>query len=153
MVETPGILDSLEDAIENSERPAREAIEDMTNEIPSGPYDAVGDGDALGVLAYYAISTGQLAVLPIPGIRQPGYHTISHGAEDMGTYERHDVRINAASRDVAEFAAKYAVASPSNIDYLTSEVQAVETNEVTSRSTLSTWEVIVHVADRGKTQE
>ena len=71
----------------------------------------------------------------------------------MGTYERHDVRINAASRDVAEFAAKYAVASPSNIDYLTSEVEAVETNEVTSRSTLSTWEVIVHVADRGKTQE
>ena len=149
------VLDSLEREIQDKGRgrPARDVVENALDKVPDGPLDNVGGGSALGVLGYYAISTGQLAVLPIPGIRQPGYKTISHGVEDMGEYERHNVRINAASKNVAEFAAKYDVAAPSNIDFITSETEVVETNEITRRPTLSTWEVIVHVADRGKAEE
>lgn len=148
------VIEALEDEIQDKGggRPGRDVIESALDKIPSGPLDNVGGGTALGVLGYYAISTGQLAVLPIPGIRQPGYKTISHGVEEAGEYEEHVVRINAASKNVAEFAAKYDVAAPSNIDFITSETEIVETNEITRRPTLSTWEVIVHVADRGTTE-
>ena len=147
-----GVLDRLEDKIqdEGNSRKIRSKLENTLDSVPPGPLDNLGEGSAVGVAGYFAISTGQTAVLPIPGIRQPGYHVISHGMSEEGEYERHTVRINAASRDVAEFAAKYDVASPSNIDFLTSETEIVSIEEITQRPTLSTWEIIVDVADRGQ---
>lgn len=146
------VIDRLEDEAdeEDSVRPMREAFESATDNIPEGPLGKLGDGDALGIAGYYAISTGQLAVLPIPGVKQPGYHVISHGVSEYDSYERHTVNIAAASQHVARVAAEYEVASPSNIDYVTGEVDTVSIEEKKQRATASTWEIVVDVADRGQ---
>lgn len=146
------VFDRIEDLGEeqDSVRPIREAAENATDSIPEGPFGKAGDGDLIGVAGYYAISTGQVAVLPIPGIRQPGYKVISHGVEAFDEYERHTVQITAASEHVARVAAEYAVSAPSNIDWASSEVETVSVQEIKSRSTFSTWEFEVDVADRGQ---
>lgn len=155
MLDGPGPLDKVEDRIQDRDdpRPARSKIEKALDEIPDGPLDNLGGGTVAGVIGYYAISTGQLAVLPIPGIKQPGYGVISHGAEARGEYERHTVRISAASKDIAEFVAKYEVSAPSNIDFFASETEIASMDEIKSRPTFSTWEVVVDVADRGQKDE
>jgi hypothetical protein len=148
----PTPLDNVEDKLQDRgfTRPVRDKVEGALDKIPDGPLDNLGGGSLAGVAGYYAISTGQTAVLPIPGIRQPGYSVISHGAEIKENFERHTVRMNAASKNVAEFAAKYEVSSPGNVDFLTSETEIVSTEELKSRNTISTWEIIVDVADRGQ---
>jgi hypothetical protein len=150
----PSPLDEVEDRFQDQgvTRPVRDRTEDALDKIPSGPLDNLGGGSLAGAVGYYAISTGQTAVLPIPGVRQPGYKTISHGVEIMENFERHTVRMNAASKNIAEFAAKYEVSSPGNVDFLTSETEIASTEELKSRNTISTWEVIVDVADRGQTE-
>lgn len=148
----PNIISQIEKQLVNrtgSKRPIREQIEEGLDNIPSGPYGKFGKGDVAGIVGYALIKTGQLAVLPIPGVRQPGFHSISQGVEDMGDFERHTININAASKTVAQVASEYEIASPSNIDYITSDVQAIKVEEVTSRPTSSTWRVTVDVADRG----
>lgn len=149
---SPNPLDSIEDRFQDRgiTRPVRDRVEKGLDKIPDGPLDNLGGGTLAGVAGYYAISTGQTAVLPIPGIRQPGYNVISHGAEVMDDFERHTIKINAASKNVAEFASVYEVASPSNIDFLTSETEVISSEEIKSRNTVSTWEIVVDVADRGQ---
>lgn len=149
---SPGkFLDKLEQRLEDTDRSRflREKFEDATDQIPEGPLGRAGDGKVTGAIGYYAISTGQVAVLPVPGIRQPGYNVISHGSEVLDESVRHTVRIEAASKHVAEFASEYAVAAPSNIDYVTAEMDTVSIEELKERPTFSTWEVVVDVADRG----
>ena len=151
----PSPLDNIEDKLQDQgiTRPVRDRAEQALDKIPSGPLDNLGGGSIAGVAGYYAISTGQTAVLPIPGVRQPGYSVISHGVDVKQNFERHTVRINAASKNVAEFAAKYEVSSPSNVDFLTSETEILSTEELKSRNTVSTWEIVVDVADRGQKEE
>lgn len=149
---SPGkFLDKLEQRLEGTGRSRffREKFENATDKIPDGPLGRAGDGKVTGAVGYYAISTGQVAVLPVPGIRQPGYNVISHGSEVFENHVRHTVRIEAASKHVAEFASEYAVAAPSNIDYVTSEMETVSIEQIKERPTFSTWEVVVDVADRG----
>lgn len=150
--EEQSFLDWLEDKVEASgyERGLRERFEKNADRVPVGPLNKTGDGQLVGLAGYAAISTGQTAVLPVPGVRQPGYNVISHGSEVFPKYVRHTVRINAASKNVAEFAAKYGVSAPSNLDYLTSEIETVSIEEVKKRPTFSTWEIVVDVADRGE---
>jgi hypothetical protein len=145
-------LDEIERRFDNqgSHRPLREGLEDVLERIPEGPGKKLGEGDMLGAAGYFAISTGQTAVIPIPGVRQPGYSVISHGSEVMETKVRHTVRITAASKNVAKFASEYEVSAPSNLDYSTGEVVTVSIEEVKPRPTYSTWEVVVDVADRGQ---
>ncbi|EGQ44231.1 MAG: hypothetical protein J07AB43_02900 [Candidatus Nanosalina sp. J07AB43] len=152
MAESEGPLDTIEEQIQDEERsrPVRDVVENGLDKIPSGPLGNVGGGTAAGVAGYYAISTGQLAVLPIPGIKQPGYSVISHGVDVRDQFERHTVRINAASKNVAEFVAKYEVSAPSNVDFLASDTPIVSIEELKQRATFSTWEVVVDVADRGQ---
>lgn len=148
-----GPLDRFEKTVEESgesARPVRESIEERLDQIPSGPLGKVGNGDAVGIAAFVAIRTGQIATLPIPGVKQPGFSVVSHGVQDMGEFERHSIRLNAASKDVAEFVAEYWVAAPSNIDWATSEVEVVSIEPVTERVTYTTWDVEVDVADRGQ---
>lgn len=147
-----GVFDRIENRLEDSgsKRPFRDTLDRTLDEIPSGPLGKGGDGFAVGLVGYVAIRTGQLAVLPIPGIRQPGYGVISHGVEDRDNFERHTVRIAAATKQVAKIAAEYEVAAPSNIDYITGEVETVDDSVITERSTFSTWEFVVDVADRGQ---
>ena len=145
-----GPLDKVEGVFEDTGKPVRDKGSDMLDKIPDGPLDNLGSGTAIGAAGYYAISVGQTAVIPIPGVRQPGYHVISHGSEAKKNFERHTIKINAASQKVAEFASKYDVAAPSNVDFVTSETELVSVEEVKSRPTFSTWEVVVDVADRGQ---
>jgi len=147
------VLDNIEDVIEDpsgrARKPLRDAVEGALDKIPRGPLGKIGEGNIAGFGGYFAIKTGQLAVLPVPGVRQPGFHAISHGVQPRDEFEEHVIRINAASRKVAEVACEYEIASPSNIDFVTSEVEAVEVKELKSRPTYSTWEFRVEVADRG----
>jgi len=150
------ILDKIEDRTEGDEeaiKPIRNAVENTLDRIPVGPLGKIGEGNIAAGAGYLAIKSGQLAVLPVPGIRQPGFHAISHGAESREGFERHVIRINAASRKVAEIACEYEIASPSNIDYVTAEIETVEVEEVKSRQTYSTYEFVVDVADRGIKEE
>jgi len=146
------ILDRAEDRAgeRGSKRPGRELLEGVLEAIPEGPGGKLGDGSVIGYAGYFAAATGQLAVLPVPGVRQPGYHVISHGAEAMDEFERHTVRVSAASKNIAEIAAAYDVAAPSNIDFLSGETDIVSTEKIKERSTYTTWEVVVDVADRGQ---
>lgn len=146
------IVDRVEDMVDegDSKRPGRSFFEDSLNTIPEGPLGKAGEGNVIGYAGYFAAATGQLAVLPIPGVRQPGYHVISHGAEAMDEFERHTVRVSAASKNIAEVAAAYDVAAPSNIDFLSGETDVVSTEKVKERTTYTTWEVVVDVADRGQ---
>lgn len=146
------IFDRAEDRLDDmeSKRPGRDFLEDTLTTIPEGPLGKAGEGNVVGYAGYFASSTGQLAVLPIPGVRQPGYHPISHNVEVMDDFERHTVAIAAASRNIAEVAAAYDVAAPSNIDFITGEIDVVSTEKVNERSTYTTWEVVVDVADRGQ---
>jgi hypothetical protein len=147
-----GVLDRIEGRIEEtgSKRPFRNTLDRTLDEFPSGPLGKGGDGFAAGLVGYVLIRSGQLAVLPIPGVKQPGYGVISHGVERMDNFERHTVRISAAVKQIAKVAAEYEVSSPSNIDYLTGEVEVVDDTLITERSTFSTWEFVVDVADRGQ---
>lgn len=152
MSDRKGPLDRIEDRVQDTgnARPLRNRTEEALENVPDGPLDNIGSGSAAGVIGYYAISTGQLAVLPIPGIKQPGYSVISHGVDVREQFERHTVRINAASKNVAQFVAKYEVSSPSNVDFLASETEIVSMEQLKERPTLSTWEVVVDIADRGQ---
>jgi hypothetical protein len=145
------IFDRLEEQTEDedSARPIREATEQFTDNIPDGPGGIIGEGNVVGYAGLFAIRTGQLAVLPVPGVRQPGFNVISHGSEKYDEYVRHTVRVNAASRHVAQTAAEYLVAAPSNVDYVTAEIETISMEEVKQRSTFSTWEFAIDVADRG----
>lgn len=146
------ILDRAEEEADENEskRPGRSLFEKTLDRIPNGPFGKAGGGSAIGYAGYFAAATGQLAVLPVPGVRQPGYHVISHGAEAMDEFERHTVRVAAASKNVAEVAAAYDVAAPSNIDFITGESDVVSTEIIKERPTYTTWEVVVDVADRGQ---
>lgn len=147
-----GILDRLEDIGDeaSSNRPGRETLEETLEQVPDGPLGKIGGGNAVGAVGYYITDVAKVVTIPIPGARPPGFHVISHGVEDIGDAERHTVMINAATKFVAEFAAEYVVSAPSNIDFLTAEIENHKTEEVTNRSTYSTWKVVVDVADRGQ---
>jgi hypothetical protein len=147
-----GVFDRIENRLEESgsKRPFRDTVDNVLDEFPSGPLGKGGDGFVAGLVGYVAIRTGQLAVLPVPGIKQPGYGVISHGVESKGNFERHTIRIAAATKQVAMIAAEYEVAAPSNVDYLTGEVETVDDSVITERSTFNTWEFVVDVADRGQ---
>jgi len=149
------VFDRVEDRLDDrreqgdSIRPLRDAVEKLTNQLPEGPYGKAGKGNIAAIVGYFAVKTGQLVTLPIPGVRQPGFHAISHGVETFEDYERHTVRVNAAYEDVARVASEYDVAAPSNIDYITSEVESVEVNLLKERPTYSTYEFVIDIADRG----
>lgn len=148
----PSVFDRIEDRIqdEQSARPFREASEDVADQIPEPPGGIAGEGDVLGAVGVVLARSGQLAVLPVPGIKQPGYNVISHGVEEFEDFERHTVNVSAATRLVAQTVAEYIVSAPSNIDYVTGETEIVSIEERKHRSTFSTWEFKVDVADRGK---
>lgn len=147
--------DRLLDRVENvtgGDSPVRDRLNNALDRVPRGPLGKGGEGDIAGGAGYFAVKTGQLAVLPIPGVRQPGFSTISHGVEIQDRSEIHTVRIFAVSKQVAKFAAEYEVSAPSNIDYVTGEINTTSIEEINPRGTYSTWEVVVEVADRGEAE-
>ena len=111
-----------------SERPLRDAVEDLTEEIPEGPLGAVGRGNIAGAAGFIAVESGEVIAIPIPGVDRPGFQFVSHGMEqtDESTQE-HNIVVHAISKDVAEFATQYK-AAPSNLDFLRGRtvIQSIE---------------------------
>lgn len=140
-------VDDFQKQIE--ERPAREKFEEVTEKIPDGPMGKVGGGDLLGAAGYVAVESTKPVWQFIPGIRQPGYQVTAHGTKKIEQeVERHVLTVNAISKNIGQFAAQY-VASPSNIDFVRSEVKLVDTEELTQRGTYSTYQMTVDVITEG----
>lgn len=129
-------------------KPLRDKFTEATEKIPSGPLGKVGGGDVVGAGGFMAIEGSKPVWQFLPGIKQPGYKTVSHSAEDKGGYERHVIVITAFSENVAKFAAQY-IATPSNVDFATSQTNIVDVEEVTVRRTYSTYRITVDVDERG----
>lgn len=137
------IRDTLE------EQPVRDRFEEVTREIPEGPMGKVGGGNLIGGAGFLAVESTRPFIDFIPGVKQPGYKLTAHGTKKIGEdEERHILTIAAISEEVARFAAKYN-AAPSNIDYLSSDVEIVDIDEVTERAAYTTYQITVDI-ERGE---
>lgn len=127
------------------EQPVRDKFEEVTDKIPEGPMGKVGGGNIIGGAGFVAVESTKPLWQFIPGIKQPGYKVTAHGTKSLGDgKERHVLTVAALSEDVAEFAAEY-TAAPSNINYLSSDIELVEIKEITERPTYSTYQATVDV--------
>lgn len=134
---------------EDNIRPLRDRFESITDRLPSGPFGKIGEGDLVGLGGFIAVEATRPIIQFIPGIKQPGYHVNAHNTDRMDGFERHTLTIQALSEDVAEFVAGY-TATPSNIDFATTEVRLVDTEIVTERQTYSTYRIKVDIDERGR---
>ena len=126
------------------DRPVRSELEPFFDKIPDGPLGVLGSGNVYGGATYLTASALQ-GLNPVDGVRI-GYNFESSSVTRRNGQEMHTYRVNASSRQVAQFAARYK-ASPSNIDYLTDRPTVTGTSLVKERNTLPLWEVTVLVGD------
>lgn len=133
-------------------RPARSAIEKITESIPKGPLGAIGEGNIIGGLGYLAVESGEVITLPIPGLKRPGFRVISHSLDEVRNGDQiHTVKIHAVSKDVAEFATEYE-SSPSNLDFIRNKTEVLSVEELDEDSIYTTYEIKVKI-DRDAIQE
>lgn len=124
-------------------RPLRDTFEtNVTDKIPSGPLGKIGEGDVIGAGGFIAVEATRPFFTFVPGLKQPGYHVTSHTTDTTDDGEVHTVTVTAISEDVAEFVAQY-TASPSNVNFLVSNIELLSTEVVTERSTYSTYRMEV----------
>lgn len=126
------------------DRPLRTELESFLDGVPAGPLGVFGDGNVFGGAVYLTTSAIQ-GVTPIDGL-EVGYNVESSSITRQDGQEMHTYRINAASKQVAEFAARYK-SSPSNIDYIADKPEVTGTTLVKERRSLPLWEVTVLVGD------
>jgi len=132
----------------SSTRPLRDKFESITDRIPTGPLDKVGEGDLVGLGGFVAVEATRPLIEFVPGLKQPGYKVNAHSTEKLpANIERHTVTIQAISEDVAEFVAGY-TATPSNIDFLTTDIDLYNTEIVTERPTYTTFRITVDINER-----
>lgn len=129
-----------------SKRPIRDAVESTTDKIPSGPLSYGGGGNLLGGLGYFTVATVN-GVVPIDGV-DVGYSIESHNVQRRDNKEIHTYTINAVSKDVAKFVARFK-SNPSNLDILGREIEVTDVTKVKERRTATTWEVTVEARKRG----
>lgn len=127
--------------------PVRDRVENFAEDIPEGPLGKAGGGGLAGAAGFLAVESTRPITELVPGIKQPGYHINAHGTRSMNGFERHTLTITAISQNVAEFVAKY-TAAPSNVDFVSSETEVVQVDEVTERRTYSTYKITVDISDR-----
>lgn len=132
-------------------RQVRDAVENTADKIPSGPMGNVGKGDVIGAAGFFAVESTKPVWQFIPGIKQPGYKIVSHGAKRVEEGEEHVVGVTAISEDVAEWAAQY-VAAPSNISFVVSDKEVTDVKETTQRRGYSTYHVTVLLRDPGEVE-
>lgn len=130
-------------------RPVRDALEDATDRIPSGPLGSVGGGDVIGAAGFTAVEATKPVWEFIPGVKQPGYKVTAHSTRRVQDGEEHTLNVAAVSRDVAKWAAQYS-SSPSNINFVASSKEVIEIEEVTERRGYSTYRIVVLLKDPGK---
>jgi len=133
-------------------RPVRDAFEDITGKVPSGPLGKLGDGNVVGGLGYLAVESGEIVTIPVPGATRPGFKYVSHSfISAEGDVQRYEIVVHAISKDVAEFAVQYK-AAPSNIDFLRGESSVVGTEVLDEDRTYSTYKITVEV-DRSEIRD
>lgn len=129
-----------------SRRPIRDRFENLTDKVPSGPRGNIGEGDVIGAAGFFAVEASKPVVEFIPGVKQPGYKVTGHGTRRTGEGEEHTINIAAISEDVAKWAAQYS-ASPSNVNFVVSDKEIVNVEEVTKRQGYSTYQIKVLLKD------
>lgn len=130
-------------------RPVRDNIEERFDRLPSGPFGKVGRGNVAGAAGYATIEAVKAGVDLVPGVREPGWNITAHTTKRREDFTDHILVVDAVSGTVARFAAKYQ-APPSNIDYLTSEVEILDVEVLEERSTYNTYRITVRVDERGR---
>lgn len=126
-------------------RPLRTTVEKTTEKIPRGPWGVAGKGNITGAIGFSLV---EIAGIFIPGSElDPGFNIESQSVERSNGQTVHTFVINAASKNVARFAAKFESA-PSNIDFATMDTDVISVEPITERSTFSTYRVIVEVSER-----
>jgi len=124
-------------------RPIRDKLENATDSIPKGPLGKVGEGNLAGAAGYLAVESGEIVAIPVPGATRPGFKYVSHSlVETQDNTQRYNIVVHAISKDVAEFAVQYK-AAPSNVDFLTSDLEMVSTEMVNEKPTYSTYRITV----------
>lgn len=130
-------------------RPFRDRLEKNLDNVPRGPFGKVGRGNVVGLTGYATIEAVKAGVDLVPGVREPGWNITAHTTKRRGDFTDHILVIDAVSRNVADFAAKYQ-SPPSNIDFITSEVKIIDRELLEERSTYNTYRITVRVDERGQ---
>lgn len=135
-----------------NERPFRDALEQVTSNVPEGPLGKVGGGNLTGALGYVAVESGEVITIPIPGANRPGFKYVSHsfvGVEN--DVQEYKIVVHAISKDVAKFAVEYK-AAPSNYDFLKGISKVTNVRELDRENVYSTYEMTIEV-DRGAVRD
>lgn len=126
-------------------RPIRDLQEDVTDMVPRGPLGFAGDGNLVGAAGMVGVSLAR-TVVPLSEF-EPGYSVVSSERDKEDGKVKTTLRINAYSRDVAQFIGKRRSA-PSNVDFLIKDVEVKSVEPVEERSTVTEWEVVTETEDR-----
>lgn len=123
-------------------RPLRDKIESATEEVPSGPYGFTGDGKIIGGLGFLTLSVVN-GVNPLYNL-DVGYNIESSSVK---RYPENDIKefeyvINAASKDIAKFAAVFNSRS-SIIGNVSRQADILKMEKVKERRWMSDWRIIV----------
>jgi len=134
-------------------RPVRDGLEgNITDKIPEGPLGNVGEGNALGLLGFAIVESGEIITFPIPGLNRPGFKVVSNSLVESGNQKQvHELVVHAASEDVAEFVSQYESA-PSNFDFIRADTEVLKTEEIDPDSFYSTYKIKVLV-DRSEIRD
>lgn len=128
-----------------SKRPIRDAIENTTDKIPSGPLGYGGNGNLIGGAGYFTIATLN-GIVPISGVNV-GFSVEGHDVERRGDTEKHTFVINAMNRDIAQFVAKFQ-STPSNLDIVAREIEITDVTKIKERRTSTTWRIVTEARKR-----
>lgn len=129
-------------------RPVRDRFEGVTDKIPSGPFGNVGDGDLVGAAGFLAVESSRPYIEFIPGVKQPGYKVTAHSTRRVQDGEEHTIGVAAISENIAKWAAQY-TASPGNVNFVVSDKEILEIEEVTQRTGYTTYRIVVLLKDPG----
>lgn len=126
-------------AEESRLRPVRSSFSSLTEKVPKGPLEVVGDGNMIGAANYFTVAAIN-GIIPVNGV-DVGYNIQSHSVNRTGGKEEHTFIINSANKNVAKFIAKIESA-PSNIDHFKNRAEVTSIEPIEERMTFTTWSVV-----------
>lgn len=130
-----------------SKRPVRETTTKLSNKIPKGPLGFLGRGNAIGAVGFFTVSAIN-GVVPIDGM-EIGFDVETHNIDRRGNVEEHTFLVHSVSENVARFIGKYK-STPTNLNFVTDEVEVVLVEEISPRRGFSLWRVKTEVQTQGR---
>jgi len=128
-------------------RPLRSSFEEETEKVPNIGLGIAGEGTVLGAAGYFIVEAIGAAGSLAPGLKTPGYSVVGHSVEviDPGRgLERHSFTIRALTEEVPRFVGKY-FSAPSNLSYLNSDIDVIETEILNEEASYTTFKVVVEI--------